>query len=159
MNRRIRLIVSLASVTIGTTVALLAVKGWRHAIAAVGIAIAGALMGADLLRGLRDVLPEPRTAFDRLLDHTPRRPARPADLESLERALGWKTYSADEFEHRVWPILYRLARHRLLDHSGVDLDREPERAPELVRRYLLEPPAATVTTADIGALVDRIEEL
>ena len=65
-----------------------------------------------------------------------RKPARPTDLEKLERSLGWKVYDGAEFDARVRPLLEDLARHRgatnpesaaLLDHGPrvvtTDLER------------------------------------
>jgi hypothetical protein len=157
VNRRLGLFVSLAFVAAITTGAALTIQGWRHALVAGGTAIAGFLVGRELLRGISTRVATGGTAFDRLLVHTPRTPSRPADLESLERALGWKIYTDEEFAHRVAPLLYALARRRLEERAGVDLAREPERAPKLIRHYLLGRAPERVGTADLTAIVNEIE--
>ena len=81
--------------------------------------------------------------------------ARPADLTSLEKALGWRTYDRKDFEHRVVPVIRRLASARLLEHRGIDADDAPTEA-----RAALPPGLASVVfpaTSDAGSMPQRID--
>jgi hypothetical protein len=120
-------------------------------------AAAGAFGNARSLRAPH------RSPFDDLAAPEPS-VARPGDLGRLERMLGWKEYSAQDFDHRVAPVLTRILTSRLAAR-GVDPAAHPDTArrvagPALQR--LLDPPAdggPTVDTAEIAAMVDALEEL
>ncbi|HEX2236713.1 MAG TPA: hypothetical protein VHK89_10595, partial [Actinomycetota bacterium] len=92
---------------------------------------------------------------------------RPPDLEALERTFGWGSYSRQDFDHRIRPVLVRLAASRLRETHGIDLERDPDAARDEVPgalRWLVEggePPARgpAVTTDDLVAVVDEIERI
>ena len=84
------------------------------------------------------------SVVDAVLHHPPPRPARPSDLEKLERSLGWRTYDAAEFDARVRPLLGELIRHR----GGTEADVE-----DILAR------SHRVTTADLERMVTGIEAL
>ena len=92
---------------------------------------------------------------------------RPSDLADLERALGWRTYEEREFDRRVRPVLKRLLLYRLRTRHGIDPStdlRTTRRLLDPTLMELIEPPAASPerskrSTADISALMDRIEAL
>jgi hypothetical protein len=96
--------------------------------------VVGAAALASLLGGLRALVPrgfEARTPFD-----APSRSVAPAevppDLERIDRLLVLGTANAFDAHHRVRPLLRELASERLHAHYGVDLDRQTERAHELL---------------------------
>jgi hypothetical protein len=83
---------------------------------------------------------------------------------SLSRAIGF------HFHMRLRPILREIAAHRLRTGYGVDLDREPARARELVpaRAWAVVDPgvrppddrlAPGPSVADITAVVDDLERI
>lgn len=111
-------------------------------------------------RGMSDRRPSP---FKGLV--APDAPvARPGDLARLERMLGWKEYSAEDFDHRVAPVLARILRSRLAAR-GTDPAVHPDRARRLagpaLQRLLDEPTSngPTVDTAQIAAMVGALEKL
>jgi hypothetical protein len=105
---------------------------------------------------------------ERLLRMPSRSEYRPADLEQLERTLGWKAYSGPDFDYRVRPLLGTLIRHRLRDRHGIDVDADHHRAIEVAGSDLVEltvsqhvgrPTDRTMRTPDIQRLVERIAAL
>jgi hypothetical protein len=130
-------------------------------------------MGAVLLLALFRVarLRAPRTAspLDQALARM--RPSEPAPQElalardlTLSRAIGF------HFHVRLRPTLREIAAHRLRTRYGVDLDREPARARELVpaRAWAVVDPgrrppddrlAPGPSVAEISAVVDDLERI
>lgn len=45
---------------------------------------------------------------------------RPDDLVALERAIGWHGYDRRDFDHRVLPVIRRIASARLQQRRGFD---------------------------------------
>jgi hypothetical protein len=92
---------------------------------------------------------------------------RPADLERIERRLGWGRYSTGDFNYRVRPMLRRLVAHRLRENHRVDIDSRPDDAIALVSEDLWslviakEPPESerVIGTAEIALMVDEIERI
>ena len=90
---------------------------------------------------------------------------RPADLERIERRLGWGNYSTGDFNYRVRPMLRRLAAQRLRETHGIDVEERSDDARRLVSVELWDhviakqPPERdrVIGTADIARLVDEIE--
>jgi hypothetical protein len=112
-------------------------------------------------------LARPSPAWERVRAVHHEKTERPADLERIERRLGWGRYSAGDFNYRVRPTLRRLAAHRLREHHHVDSDDRPDAATELVSAELWslviakEPPDSehVLGTGDIARLVDEIERI
>lgn len=96
--------------------------------------VLGAAALASLAARLRSLVPrgfEARSPFD------PRARRRstaevPTELERIDRLLVLGTASAFDAHHRVRPLLRQLAAERLHAHHGVDLDRQPEQARQLL---------------------------
>lgn len=102
--------------------------------------VLGAIALAALAAALRRLRPqrwEARTPFDARHDREPK--AKPlAELERIDRLLVLGAANAFDAHHRVRPFFRELAAERLHAHHGVDLDREPERARELLGEELWE---------------------
>ncbi len=119
---------------------LLAFPGRREPLVAAYELVLGTLAIGAILGALRALEPgkwEPRSVFER----PPERPPRPepiAELERMDRVLVLAASSAFDVHHRLRPLLRDLASERLHAHHGVELDREPERARELVGDSLWE---------------------
>lgn len=57
-----------------------------------------------------------------------RGPRAASDLAAVERLLSLSVSSADDEHTRLRPLVTRIARQRLADHTGVRLDGDPEAA-------------------------------
>lgn len=113
----------------------------------------------------------PRTAspLDQALARM--RPAPPAPPElALERDISLSRAIGFHFHVRLRPVLREIASHRLRTAYGVDLEREPARARELVpaRAWAVVDPdrrppedrlAQGPTVAEISAVVDDLERI
>lgn len=161
MSRRTTLMVSLIMVTVTTALAQAAVKGWRSAIIAAGLSLAALMLGTELLRRLSSMQMSERSQFDDALRATARPPRRPADLETFERAFGWRSYSATEFDQRIRPELSRLHRMIVSERYSSSPTDDPDRF-FAGRLQVLRPEASTPTqadTADLIGIVQAIEEM
>jgi hypothetical protein len=101
--------------------------------------------------------------FDDVLRPVRSERPRPEDLQRAERVFGWKRYSADDFEHRIRPLLQRLIRVGVLARGGSDPADDPEAAANLpgpLRDVAVGPPAQTTfDTRGLEAIVEEIEAL
>lgn len=96
--------------------------------------VIGAAALASLAGRLRALVPrgiDARSPFD-ARPSRPRRPSPPPELERIDRLLVLGSSNAFDAHHRVRPLLRELAAERLHAHHGVDLDRDRERARELL---------------------------
>jgi hypothetical protein len=131
------------------------------------LCIGGVLLLA-LVRTTRARAPvDRRSSFDAAVAEMRRVPAdsgAPAMLRDLQLARA----SAFHLHVRVRPVLREIAAHRLRTRYGVELDREPARARELVGASVWEvvrpdcsPPADRLalgpSTAELQAVVDDLE--
>jgi hypothetical protein len=87
-------------------------------------------LGAALAR-LSHAMPRRASAFDAVFARARSEPARPASLARVEREVTLSTGTAFDVHYRLRPLLRGLATGLLL-RRGVDLDRTPERARELL---------------------------
>jgi hypothetical protein len=119
-------------ITIGALFGLFASTGIRaRVLDAYLVAIAAVLM-LMLIRAVRTLLPErPFSPFDRALaamrEQTP-----PSAGLTLERDLELSRLNSFHFHMRLRPVLREIAAVRVKRRFGVELDREPGRARELV---------------------------
>jgi hypothetical protein len=101
--------------------------------------------------------------FDDVLRPVRSERPRPEDLQRAERVFGWKRYSADDFEHRIRPLLQRLIRLGVLARGGSDPAHDTEAAAHLpgpLRDVAVGPPAqTTIDTRGLEAIVEEIEAL
>ena len=96
------------------------------------------------------------SAFDELMTPAKSAGQRPKDLVDIERRFSWGAYSPDEFEVRIRPLLDRIIQARL----GRGPDEEmPSELGELLGVRPMHHEGDTINTADLVAIVDRIEAL
>ena len=138
-------------VTIGALLALFASTGIRaRVLDGYMVALGGVLM-LMLIRTARELrVDRPKSAFDAALAEMRRKPAATRGID-LERDVELSRVSEFHFYRKLRPILREVAAMRLRRRYGVELDREPARARELV------PSAAwDVVRPDRQPLQDRL---
>ncbi|MDP9226427.1 MAG: hypothetical protein M3P18_21830 [Actinomycetota bacterium] len=93
---------------------------------------------------------------------------RPPDLVAMESLVGWRTFEVQDFEHRIRPLLRRVAAARLLTHRGIDLTADPKALARLdptldeVLSDVIEDRSGLpklIDSAFIEALLDKLEAL
>lgn len=94
------------------------------------VAVLALALGVTLGRLRRD-LPRRPSAFDAAFTAEERPHARPASLTRVEREVTMATGTAFDVHFRLRPLLSTLAAGLLL-RRGVDLERSPDRAEELL---------------------------
>lgn len=110
------------------------------------------------------------SAFDAALRRRDERPMRPPELVRTERELTLGIANAGHLQRRLLPLLRDAAAARLAQKHGVELERRPEAARELLGDEtweLLRPDrpdpvdrnAPGISFARVRALVDRLEAL
>ncbi len=135
--------------------------GWLLAI--------GAVLLLALFRVARLRAPRAPSPLDLALERMRAPEPGPTEL-ALERDLTLSRAIGFHFHVRLRPILREIASHRLRANYGVDLDREPARARELVpagawavvdpaRRPPDDRLAPGPTVAEISAVVDDLETI
>jgi hypothetical protein len=157
------------SLAVGFTA--LAVSGARGVLLDVYLLGVGGVLLLALVRATRDGGPSTdRSDFDQALAEMSRRhPPDSAEL-TLVRDVKQSTTSAFHLHVRLRPILREIAAHRLWMRFGVDLDREQERARELVGvnawelvRPGRQPPrdrlAPGTAPSQLRVVVDELERL
>lgn len=161
-----RVVTALAAIAAGTVMGLLWAPGHRTLVvsAAVMAALAALLleMGRTAL-----ALSSEGPQWARVLRKPVAPERRPADLEQMERVLGWGRYAPGDFNYEVRPLLRRLVAHRLIERHGVDLDERPEAARAIVSSELWElvvskqssEDGRVIRTVDITRMVDEIEDI
>jgi hypothetical protein len=147
---------------------VLAFPGQRSTLAGAYELVIGALAVAAIVAGMRALEPArwERSAFDR----PPEKPPRPepiAELQRTDRALVLGAANAFDLHHRLRPLLRDLAAERLYAHHGVELDRDQERARELLGdelwdvvrpgRTLRERSGPGLSTGEAARLVRALE--
>jgi hypothetical protein len=135
--------------------------GWLLAI--------GAVLLLALFRVARLRAPRAASPLDLALQRMRAPDPAPTEL-ALERDITLSRAIGFHFHVRLRPILREIASHRLRANYGVDLDREPARARELVpaRAWAVVDPARRPpddrlapgpTVAEISAVVDDLETI
>jgi hypothetical protein len=100
----------------------LAFLTFGEALGAVHLVGALAVLGAVL--ATRQAFPLDRgSTLAAALEHDPREPLRPRELERLEREVTLGTSTAFDLHYRLRPILREVAEQRLLDRRGLRLER------------------------------------
>jgi hypothetical protein len=148
----------------------LAVSGARAVLLDVYLLGLGADLLLALVRSTREGGPSADPSdFDRALLASRRHPSDTGEL-TLVRDVKQSTISAFHLHVRLRPILREIAAHRLWMRFGVDLDREQERARELIGANAWElvrpgrlPPSDRLApgpaTADLRIVVDELEKV
>jgi hypothetical protein len=124
-------IVVAAGVTAAAGAIALAVPEHAALVAHVWLVVILALALGAALERLRRALPNRPSAFDTAFAPLPRTGARPASLARIEREVTLATGTAFDVHYRLRPVL-RTAAAGLLARRGVDLDRSPARAEQLL---------------------------
>ena len=157
------------SVAVGVTA--LAVSGARSILLEVYLLGMGGVLLLALVRTTREEEPFAGSSdFDRALAELSRRhPSESGEL-TLVRDIKQSRSSALHLHVRLRPILREIAAHRLWMRFGVDLDREQERARELIGPNAWElvrpdrlPPedrlAPGPASAELRVVVDELERI
>ena len=137
MSRVDRTIAVAVSVTIWAGVVALVVPSRAGLVGHLWLVSVLALALALALDRLRQAIPTRPSAFDAAFDVVGPTRARPASLARVEREVALATGTAFDVHYRLRPILRSLAAGLLL-RRGVDLDRRPDRARELLGADLWE---------------------
>jgi hypothetical protein len=91
---------------------------------------------------------------------------QPQRLREIDRLVAYSRWSAADFDQRLRPILYAIARQRLAAYRSVAIDDDPEAARTLLgeRTWSLIAPAQSpertdriITIAELGAVVTTLE--
>jgi hypothetical protein len=157
------------SIAVGVTA--LAVSGARSILLEVYLLGMGGVLLLALVRTTREEEPLAGSSdFDRALAELSRRhPSESGEL-TLVRDIKQSRSSALHLHVRLRPILREIAAHRLWMRFGVDLDREQERARELIGPNAWElvrpdrlPPedrlAPGPASAELRVVVDELERI
>lgn len=146
-----RALVAGALVSAGAVVAVLFTSGARARIVDVYVVVIAAVVMLALFRAVRLAAPPKPSPFQRALVR--RRSAaevKPVEVPG-ERDVVLSRLNAFHYYIRVRPVLREIAEHRLRARFGIELEREPERARELV------PSAAwAVVRPDAPSPADRL---
>jgi hypothetical protein len=92
----------------------------------------GALAAAALVRGSLAPYRQLRIEPVRLQAHRTNTVERPAGLEEVERAVDFAAWNPADLDRRLRPLLREVAAHRLQTRRGIDIDRSPEAARQLL---------------------------
>jgi hypothetical protein len=134
---------------------------WLAVVLAIALVVA--------LGRLHHAMPRRPSAFDAAFARPPSEPARPASLARVEREVTLSTGTAFDVHYRLRPLLRGVATGLLL-RRGVDLERTPERARDLLTPGVWElvrpdrPPPENRTApglplASVERAVDDLERL
>jgi hypothetical protein len=156
------------SAAVGLTA--LAVSGARSILLDVYLLGMGGVLLLALVRTSREEGSTGTSDFDRALEEMNRRNPSDSGELTLVNEVEQSTASALHLHVRLRPILREIAAHRLWMRFGVDLDREQERARELVGDNAWElvrpdrpPPSDRLARgpapADLRVVVEELERL
>jgi hypothetical protein len=119
-------------ITIGALLGLFASTGIRDRLLDAYMVSLGGVVMLMLIRTVRELLADrPQSAFEGALAEMRRAPP-PTRGIALERDVELSRLNEFHFHMRLRPILCEIATMRLRRRYGVELDREPARAQELV---------------------------
>jgi hypothetical protein len=154
------------SLAVGFTA--LALAGARALLLDVYLLGVGGLLLLALVRATREESSTEPSEFDQALAELGRRHPPDSGELTLVRDVKQSTISAFHLHVRLRPILREIAAHRMWMRFGVDLDRERERARELIGPAAWElvrpdrlPPSDRLAPgpalADLRVVVDELE--
>jgi hypothetical protein len=157
----------IAGVAVLTTIGIIVLPGHRAAVLGAGVMLILGLLLIEIGGAANRLAPGRDALWERVRRVASPKGARPADLERIERGLGWGRYSTGDFNYRVRPLLRRLTVQRLRESHGVDAEKRPEDARAVVTAELWnlvidkQPAEAerVIGTADIARMVDEIEAI
>jgi hypothetical protein len=154
----------------GLTLALLfqdKTKGWALTVYVFALAVVLVVLMLSRLGRALPLAREPR--------RTPPQPSNAANeveqYRTIARQLAMSSWSAHDLHFRLRPLVQEIARARLAQEHGVDLEREPERARQLVgtgrvwelirpdREQPEDREARGWSESELERLVDELEDL
>lgn len=131
MSRVDRMVAAAVTATIWAGLVVLAAPSWAATVAHVWLAVVLALGLAAALERILRAVPRRPSSFDAAFAATPTTAARPASLARVERSVALATGTAFDVHYRLRPLVREIASGLLL-RRGVELERRPERARELL---------------------------
>lgn len=131
MKRIDRAVAAAIAVSAWAGILLVVVPGRASLVGHVWLALVLAIALGASLGALVRAVPRRPSAFDAAFASARRTYTRPASLERAEREVALATGTAFDVHYRLRPSLRAVASGLLL-RRGVDLERSPERARELV---------------------------
>jgi hypothetical protein len=161
---------TVASVTLILVVLVVAIPSRRGLFAGIYLLFLGAIAVGALVGSFRTLEPAPwaRSPFER----DPEKPEQPppiAELDRIDRLVVLGAANEFDLHYRLRPLLRQLAGDRLYGHYGVELDRDPERARQLLggelwqlvseERQLGRRTGPGLPPAELAAHVERLEAL
>ncbi len=158
------------AVTVAVGIAAYVSTGLRSLFVDIYLVAIGGVLLLALVRTTRVKAPPPaQSSFERALTAMRLGPADTGEL-TLVRELDLSVLSAFHLHVRLRPVLREIAAQRLRVRYGVDLDREPGRAQELIGAEAWEvvrpqrpPPADRLargpTVASLDLVVTELEEI
>jgi len=162
-----------ALVALATTVLLVlvvAVPSRRALFAGIYVLFVGAIGVGKLVGSFRTLAPEPwvRSPFEREPEKA-EQPPPIAELEKIDRLVVLGAANEFDLHYRLRPLLRQVAGDRLYGLYGVELDRDPERARQLLGEGFWELVSAErkvgrrtgpgLPAAELAAYVERLEAL
>jgi hypothetical protein len=158
-----------ASVSAAAGTAAFFTHGSRALVLDVWLLALAAILLLALVRIARLLAPNVASPLDEAFQRMRPQPARVPEL-ALEREVELSRANEFHFHVRLRPVLREIAAHRLRSHYGVELDREPVRARELVPARAWEvvepnrpPPEDRLgpgpAVRSLSAVVDELERL
>ena len=126
-----RAVAATLAVSAWAGIVLVVAPGRASLVAHVWLVLVLAIALGTALGALLRAVPRRPSAFDAAFASAPRTRARPASLERAEREVALARGTAFDVHYRLRPSLRAVAAG-LLHRRGVDLERSPARAAELV---------------------------
>jgi uncharacterized transporter YbjL len=127
-----RAVVTLAFASAGAVAALLFTSGTRALVVDVYVVVVAGIVMLALFRVIRSTAPLRPSMFEQALAAARAGAPQPSTEVEDERDVVLSRLNAFHYHIRVRPVLRELAEQRLRTRFGVELDREAERARELV---------------------------
>ena len=130
-----RAVVAVALATAGAVAALLFTAGTRARVVDVYVVVLAGILMLALFRVIGFAAPVRPSVFDQALAAARTPAPQPTTDVADERDVVLSRLNAFHYYIRVRPVLRELAEQRLRARFGVELDREAERARELVASH------------------------
>jgi len=158
-------------VSLGAGIALIFTAGNRAAVIDIYLLVIGGIVLLGLVRVARVLRRRtPASSFEAAVARARAPRSVEEDVLTLDREVELSRMDGFHFHVRMRPVLRDVAAHRLRVRYGIELDREPERARELLPAEVWEvvrpdrpPPAERLgpgpTLAQQRAVLDGLEKL
>ena len=159
-----------AAATVVLLVLVVAVPSRRALFVGIYVLFLGAIAVGTLVGSFRTLEPEAwaRSPFERDQEK-PERPPPIAELERIDRLVVLGAANEFDLHYRLRPLLRQVAGDRLHGRHGVELDRDPERARQLLGDQLWQLVSAErevgrrtgpgLPAAELAGHIERLEAL